>query len=70
MIAINPYLAEYRVLVAKGDGKHQPEWRGCKVLGVTMDDGEPKYIIEIYHGGTSSLTTTDEVKRSERGNPL
>ncbi|MBX5223783.1 hypothetical protein HJC04_26260 [Rhizobium sp. NLR8a] len=70
MIGITPYLAQHRVLVAKANGKHSPEWQSCKVLGVTIVDEEPKYVIEIYHGGTSSLTTTDEVKRLERGNPL
>lgn len=69
MIPMTPFYAEYQVLVANGGGKHKHEWKPCKVLGVTMKD-DPEYVIEIFHGGTSSLTTTDEVKRTERGNPL
>ncbi|MBY3306175.1 hypothetical protein HFO04_25895 [Rhizobium laguerreae] len=70
MIPVTPYLAEYSVLVAKPNGKHMPEWRSCKVLGATTVGDEPAYVIEIYHSGTSSLTTTDEVKRLGPGNPL
>ncbi|NKM30092.1 hypothetical protein [Rhizobium laguerreae] len=71
MIPVTPYLAEYSVLVAKPNGKHMSEWRSCKVLGVIKPDGhDPEYLIEIYHSGTSSLTTTDEVKRLGPGNPL
>lgn len=70
MIAITPFIAEYRVLITKGDGKPKPEWRSCKVLGATVVDDEPVYVIEVFHGGTSSLTTTEEVKRLGPGNPL
>ncbi|MGO8645150.1 hypothetical protein ACC810_30540 [Rhizobium ruizarguesonis] len=71
MIAITPFLAEYKVYAMQPDGSHKHVWQPCKVLGVIKPDGhDPEYLIEIYHGGTSSLTTTDEVKRNERGNPL
>ncbi|WP_413709840.1 hypothetical protein [Rhizobium sp. Rhizsp82] len=70
MFPLTPYIAEYSVFVKQGDGKSKREWRSCKVLGVTMVDEAPNYLIEIYRSGTSSLTTVDEVRRNERGNPL
>jgi hypothetical protein len=69
MFSLTPYIAEYPVFVKQGDGKSKREWRSCKVLGVTMVDEAPNYVIEIYHGGTASLTTVDEIKPG-RGNPL
>ncbi|CDZ60345.1 Hypothetical protein NGAL_HAMBI2605_09620 [Neorhizobium galegae bv. orientalis] len=67
MIPVTPYFAEYRVAVEKTDGKLEREWHSCKVIGVIKPDGhDPEYLIEIYHSGTSSLTTTDEVKRLAR----
>jgi len=70
MFSLTPYIGEYPVLVKQTDGKSKREWRSCKVLGVTMVDEEPHYVIEIYHSGTSSLTMVDEIRRNERGNPL
>lgn len=70
MIAVTPFFAEYQVC-ENTNGKHKFLWQPCKVLGIVKPPShEPEYLIEIYHNGTSSLMTTGEVKRNERGNPL
>ncbi len=66
-----PYIAERQVMIDSDDGKYNFEWERCKVIGVGKDeDGEPVYVCETFHFGTSSLVLEAEVKRLERGNPL
>lgn len=59
-----PYIAERQVYTTQPDGKCIPSWERCKVIGVTMQDDEPAYVVEIYHFGTQSLAIETEVKRS------
>jgi hypothetical protein len=65
MIPVNPpYIAERQVYEQQPDGKCTPSWEQCRVIGVTMQDDEPAYVVEIYHFGTQSLAIETEVKRS------
>lgn len=66
-----PYIAERQIYERQPDGSYKYTWERCKVIGVGKDDdGEPAYVVEIYHNGTSSLALEQDVKRLERGNPL
>lgn len=67
----NPYIAQRQICTKQDDGTWRYEWENCKVIGVGKDDdGEPVYVVEVYHSGTSSLSLEMDVKRLERGNPL
>lgn len=71
MFAIEPYFAERRVLKANDAGEHKRQWERVRVVGMTKDGaGEPAYLVELFHGGTSSLAIEGEIKRLEKGNPL
>ncbi|MBC7149850.1 MAG: hypothetical protein H5U22_10755 [Rhizobium sp.] len=71
MFAIEPYFAERRVLKANEAGEYKHVWEHVRVIGVTKDmNNEPAYLIEAFHGGTSSLAIEGEIKRLEKGNPL
>lgn len=60
-----PYVAERRVYTTQPNGKCTPSWEQCKVIGITKDDdGEPAYVVEVYHFDTQSLAIETEVKRS------
>lgn len=65
-----PYIAERQTYTKTATGM-RPSWERCKVIGITKDDeGELHYIVEAYHGGTSSLSMEFDVRRIEPGNPL
>jgi hypothetical protein len=71
MFAITPYAAERQVMTETDDGKYKFEWERCRVIGVHKDtDGEPVYVVEVFHHGTSSLAFEFDVKRLEPGNPF
>lgn len=71
MFAIEPYFADRRVLKASGNGELKHTWERVRVVGVTKDtNNEPAYLVEAFHGGTSSLAIEGEIKRLEKGNPL
>lgn len=66
-----PYIAERQIFVETENGGMKAQWECCKVIGVGKDDGgEPCYVVEVFHNGTSSLSLEPDVKRLERGNPL
>jgi len=71
MFAIEPYFAERRVLKTSDNGEHQRTWERVRVVGMTKDDaGQPAYLVECFHNGTSSLAFEGEIRRLEKGNPL
>lgn len=66
-----PYIAQREVFRETKNGGMKAEWENCKVIGIgTDDDGEPAYVVEVYHAGTSSLAIEPYIKRLEPGNPL
>ncbi|MDW9583464.1 hypothetical protein GOB17_28115 [Sinorhizobium meliloti] len=66
-----PYIAQRQVFNETDNGGMKAEWQNCRVIGISKDDdGEPAYVVEVYHNGTSSLSIEPYVKRLERGNPL
>lgn len=66
-----PFIAERQIFETTPEGSMRSVWERCKVLGVGKDeDGEPVYVVEVYHNGTSSLSMEMDIKRLERGNPL
>lgn len=71
MFSIEPFYAERRVLKTNTDGEYKHQWERVRVVGMTKDDaGQPAYLIELFHNGTSSLAFEGEIKRLEKGNPL
>lgn len=71
MFSIEPFYAERRVLKANEAGEHRRQWERVRVIGISRDmNGEPAYLIEAFHNGTSSLAIEGEIKRLEKGNPL
>ncbi len=63
MFAVTPYFAE-RFVIEHIDGKRLSNWERCRVIGVGKDeDGDPVYVCEIAHNGTTSLVMEMEVRR-------
>lgn len=71
MFSIEPYFAERRALKANDTGALKHVWERVRVIGISRDmNGEPAYLIEAFHNGTSSLAIEGEIRRLEKGNPL
>lgn len=62
MIAVQPYSAERQILRPK-DGGLKHEWEACRVVGITEEDGEPVYVIEVYDRGEQWLDTANLLRK-------
>jgi len=58
MFAIEPFIADRFVIDADGSG-----WQQCRVIGVTMQDGAPFYVIEVSEASETWLTTADTIRK-------
>lgn len=67
MFAIpTPYLAERQVYTKVGETR-KPSWEPCRVIGIDKDDeGDLRYIVEVFYNGTSSLMFETDIRRRER----
>ncbi|MBN7759982.1 hypothetical protein JYP52_02450 [Nitratireductor aquibiodomus] len=58
MFAVEPYIADRFVIDADEGG-----WKQCRVIGVSMQDGAPQFVIEVSEAGETWLTTADTIRK-------
>jgi hypothetical protein len=61
MIPIN----EFPALFAVRDGSGRETWCACKVVGLTTDLYEPKFVVMVDDVGAVYAMTVSEVRRPE-----
>ncbi|RUX49613.1 hypothetical protein EOA33_12030 [Mesorhizobium sp. M4A.F.Ca.ET.050.02.1.1] len=64
MFAIEPYAAERQVFKSNDKGGMDSVWEPVRVLGVTMQDDEPVYIVETLNGRDRMLECELYVRRT------
>ena len=58
MFAIEPFESEYESFRSDGTSR----WSPCVVIGVTVEDGEAKYIARAAGGSLESLVIVDYLR--------
>lgn len=60
---IEPFTANHQVYRSDGNGGLSAHWQTCRAIGVTIEDGEPAYIVEVFENGVSRLEIAETLKR-------
>lgn len=60
---IKPFHAQHQVFRSNDAGGMSSTWQPCRAIGVTIEDGEPAYIVEVFENGASRLAIAETLKR-------
>ncbi|WP_394891096.1 hypothetical protein ACG873_07170 [Mesorhizobium sp. AaZ16] len=63
--AIEPFDAQHEIFATDGTSK----WTPCRVIGVTIKDGEPSYVVALPGSSLECLALADYIQIPEPWRP-